>query len=338
METLGTKLRSEREKQKLTLEKVSELTKIRINIIKALEDGNYSVVPPVYAKSFIKTYASLLNIPKSDIEDELDELFRSKLPEPIQYKQPELKSHRGKKSKINFLNLKFIMDNKTRIVNYLIYFVITFAFLLVIYFLFFDGVDIPKIVEGGNNEQNENDTVVIKPDNKGLFSFYEGPDSLILEAFANDSAWIKINIDGQISDQAYMLPNESKRWSASEFFIITLGNAGVVEFMRNGEKLPALGAIGTVVRNIKITAKEVINSSNPWDTDSASIARRRYRQKTKKPDAAKILQPAIIEENPLKNLIISDDKSPSSINKKKEDLKLIQLPKIEEEKNPPKPE
>ena len=43
METLGTKLKSAREKQKLTLEKASEQTKIRDHIIKALEDGNFSI-------------------------------------------------------------------------------------------------------------------------------------------------------------------------------------------------------------------------------------------------------------------------------------------------------
>ena len=123
METLGTRLRSARDK--LTLEKVSELTKIRVHIIKALENGNYTIVPPVYAKSFVITYANLLQIPLYEIEEEIDELFKSKLPEQVQYNLSEPEERKKRDWKSVFLKPNVIFDNKEKIINYLIYFTIT---------------------------------------------------------------------------------------------------------------------------------------------------------------------------------------------------------------------
>jgi transcriptional regulator with XRE-family HTH domain len=293
METLGTKLRSAREKQKLSLDKVSELTKIRVHIIKALEDGNYSVVPAVYAKSFVITYAKLLKISISEIQDEIDEIFKSTILEPIVIVEPEkiITEKRPKKSKFSFQK-----DNKTKIVNLLIYLLITIAISMVIYFTFFESDS-----ESNNDSNNENasDTTVIDKKKDGLFSFYDEPDSIKLEAKSLDSAWLKINIDGKISEQYYMAPGTEKSWSASEFFLITLGNAGAVEFKRNGELLPKLGPINTVVRNIKITVDEVINSSKPWTSDTVVInpVKPRNKKKLPKQEPQKIVQPTTIEKS-----------------------------------------
>lgn len=337
METLGTKLRSVREKQKLSLEKVSELTKIRVHIIKALENGNYTVVPPVYAKSFVVTYAKLLHIPLFEIEEEIDELFKSKLPEPVQFNITEPEVRVKKDWKALFIKPNIIFENKEKIINFLIYLTITVALLLVFYYSFLYE---PDIGSGLQAERKSEDTTaeLIKPESKGLFSFYEGGDSISLQAIAKDSAWLKITIDGKISDQANMFPGTEKKWSAAEYFMLTLGNAGAVEFRRNGEKLPPLGPFGTVVRNIKITANEVINSSYPYERDSIKVAESRKKYKPKKP---KIETSKIIEMSPFEksnDLIIKDMKSTpdaSPLSKKKE-LKPIKPVTIPEENQPPK--
>lgn len=341
METLGTRLRSAREKEKLTLDKVSELTKIRAHIIKALENGNYTIVPAVYTKSFLLTYANLLKIPISEIQDEIDELFRSKLPEPVKFTMAEPIVPQKESSIISYTKSLISKDNNTKLVNVLIYIIITIGFFLIIYFTFFDN-------GGKTNEQtteaqsdNESDTVVIKPRDKGFFSFYEESDSIRLHVKALDSAWLKINIDGKKSGQAFMYPNYEKSWSAAEFFLITLGNAGAVEFRRNGELLPPFGAIGAVVRNIKITASEVVNSSDPYGiNDSARIVekRKRYKPKEKPPSAKDILDMAPIEktvENPLKDLKKSQELSPLK-RKRVESFRPIPKPKTEET-TPPNP-
>ena len=293
METLGTKLKSAREKQKLSLDKVSELTKIRVHIIKALEEGNYSVVPAVYAKSFVINYAKLLKISISAIQDEIDEIFKTAIPEPVILAEPE---RIVPEIKHKFIKFSFQKDNKTKIVNLLIYLLITIAFSMVIYFTFFES---DSEINDDSQNGNTSDTTVIDEKKDGIFSFYDEPDSIKLSAKALDSAWLKINIDGKISEQYYLAPGMEKQWSAYEYFLITLGNAGAVEFRRNDELLPKLGPKNEVVRNIKITLDAVENSSKPWSNDSVnqSSPKPKYRRKIQKQEPPKVVQPTTIEKS-----------------------------------------
>lgn len=62
-ERLGDVLRQAREKQNLTLEKVSHSLGIAVKYLKALENNCFTTLPgEIYIKSFIKKYAELLNL------------------------------------------------------------------------------------------------------------------------------------------------------------------------------------------------------------------------------------------------------------------------------------
>jgi cytoskeleton protein RodZ len=61
MATVGEQLRRAREARDLSVEQVAEITKIRTDHVKALEEGNYDVFSaPVYIKGFVRTYSTLL--------------------------------------------------------------------------------------------------------------------------------------------------------------------------------------------------------------------------------------------------------------------------------------
>lgn len=63
LQTVGEVLRTEREKQGLSVKDIEKATSIRALYIQAIEDGNYSVLPgEVYLKGFIRNYASFLGI------------------------------------------------------------------------------------------------------------------------------------------------------------------------------------------------------------------------------------------------------------------------------------
>ena len=60
---IGNQLKEEREKQGLSREQVSEVTKIRIHIIEALENEEWSSLPSsVFVKGFIRSYAQVLGL------------------------------------------------------------------------------------------------------------------------------------------------------------------------------------------------------------------------------------------------------------------------------------
>lgn len=86
-------------------------------------------------------------------------------------------------------------------------------------------------------------------------------DSLVLEARAIESAWINVVIDRKRSEQLTLEAGKTYRWSAEKLITLQLGNAGAVQFRRNGVPLEPFGKLGAVVRNVTIT-REMLNSSS----------------------------------------------------------------------------
>ena len=63
MATVGEQLKAAREAQKLTVTEVAEMTKIRSDHIRAIDQGNYDVFSaPVYIRGFVRTYAVALKL------------------------------------------------------------------------------------------------------------------------------------------------------------------------------------------------------------------------------------------------------------------------------------
>lgn len=80
MSTVAEQLRQAREAQNLTVYQVAEITKIRTDHIRALDDGDFDVFSaPVYIRGFVRTYATLLRLDVPQILAELSvELSKSK--------------------------------------------------------------------------------------------------------------------------------------------------------------------------------------------------------------------------------------------------------------------
>jgi transcriptional regulator with XRE-family HTH domain len=67
--SLGERLKKVREEQGISLERASKATKIQMKYLNFLENGKYEKLPAdVYAKSFLKSYASFLKINSEDAE------------------------------------------------------------------------------------------------------------------------------------------------------------------------------------------------------------------------------------------------------------------------------
>src|SRR4051794_13172396 len=63
MSTVAEKLRQAREAKNLTVHQLAEITKIRTDHIRALEEGNFNVFSaPVYIRGFVRTCATLLKL------------------------------------------------------------------------------------------------------------------------------------------------------------------------------------------------------------------------------------------------------------------------------------
>jgi cytoskeletal protein RodZ len=88
MSSVADELHGAREAQGHTIHQVAEITKMRTDHIRALEEGDYDVfVAPVYVRGFVRTYATLLklDVPKvmADLEVELKQSKKHREAPPL---------------------------------------------------------------------------------------------------------------------------------------------------------------------------------------------------------------------------------------------------------------
>src|SRR5512137_501501 len=73
MSTVADQLRQAREAKHLTVQQVAELTKIRTDHIRALEEGNFEMFSaPVYIRGFVRACASVVKLDVPQIMAALD--------------------------------------------------------------------------------------------------------------------------------------------------------------------------------------------------------------------------------------------------------------------------
>lgn len=71
----GSRLRAQREAQGLDLYEVADILRLRTDVIRALEEDDFSRLPPAtFVRGYIRSYADLLNLPAEDLLKEYDGL------------------------------------------------------------------------------------------------------------------------------------------------------------------------------------------------------------------------------------------------------------------------
>lgn len=131
MPTVAEQLRAARESKNLTIHQIAEITKMRTDHIRALEEGNFDVfVAPVYIRGFTRTYATLL---KLDVP-QLIEALELELGKTEKFAEPPRLSD-NKKGALDFVMLQFSKVNLRRggivlgvlVMAAIVYFTVTVA-------------------------------------------------------------------------------------------------------------------------------------------------------------------------------------------------------------------
>lgn len=200
-----------------------------------------------------------------------------------------------------FKNKKIKSGLNPVLLNYLVYAGVALAVIIIVYFTFF--FDSKYFSSDANSSSNLKQDTAVVDDDKGLFEYFEKADTLTLAAQARDTAWLRIEIDGNFSEEILMLPGMNKSWAANEYFVVNQGNVGAIKFYRNGEQLEPFGRRGSAVKNIRITREEILGSS-PWKEDPTTEfgtvetvpkETKRYTKKKKAEEPARIIEPSTIQ-------------------------------------------
>jgi cytoskeletal protein RodZ len=288
MSQLGTILRNRREELNLTQAEVSRQTNIRVNIIDALEKGKNSILPPTYLRSFSKSYWQFLKLPMEDFEKSFadsgimpqvqEQSFIGTLINPEKEKEKEYTPPPP---------LKTIEAPRysPRLVSGVISAAMILILVVGVYYLFVKDIVDDTPVEPGTQSEVMNQSSDSSNESGGeLLSIFEdepSKDSIILEVTARNNTWFTINADGKKSEEVLLASGQSGRWTAVEYFILSISNNGGAIFKRNGQTLDNIGKEGTIIREMKITANEMLTSAMPYSDSDGNADQKKAVERPK---------------------------------------------------------
>ena len=299
MDALAQRLRSERERQNLSVRDLAVVTKIREPYIHAVERGAYDVLPAVYVRSFVKTLGTALGIPSSEITNLMDEVFdvdeeaneripRSKPPEPerpdiltstVQVAGQAFSSGAQKAGqalsesvgRLKELGAPTFFQDRPKALLWATAAIVVLLVIIAGWWLFSGDSSDAELDGPPGNEIDVGGLVDSLMDSP--------PDSIYLRAEVLDTAWLTITMDGERTQQLTVYPGTEHQWSAAERFKLSISNAGGIRFTRDGAILPMFGQRGQAVREVVITRTDVRSSTTPVQEQTTAPAQQRQRRR-----------------------------------------------------------
>ena len=246
MNTPGSILKSEREKQNISIEEISHRLKLSVDYLKAVEADNYQSIPAeIFVKAYIRFYAEALGLDSASI---LDLYHKKDSVTPIEYgetgEEDEIFSYRPLAIVIALVAIftATALFNKAPIHSEKT--IIPPAAVELLEKDFSPAeVIIPEPVAAPDEKVDtpvHKDTVTpaVKQDTFNKLS---------LRIEATELTWASVSIDGAERKEWQLRAGESLEFLADEIFRVKVGNAGGTKLYFNGSYLGELGDHGKIV-------------------------------------------------------------------------------------------
>lgn len=274
MQGIGDILKKTRETKGITLQEVSEATKIRLKYLEAIEHEEFQLLPgEIYARGFVTTYLKYLGIKDqpevlaimqkkveappvpTHVETEQEKERQTRLSRKAA--QPKKRST-GKKTPAASFEEKPLSKKSSLII---ILSVVAIILLLALQWFYTKSQqeevpqDTVKQEDVQNDETEQNPAEEQPPTEPEPVTppepVYTGLEMkleiLDVNADKADQCWMQIVADGQTTETT-MSEGQTQDIQAAQSIQLNLGNAGVVKVTINGQDLGTLGTQGQVVR------------------------------------------------------------------------------------------
>lgn len=230
MGNFGDKFRIIREQQGFQLEEIEEETKIRKLYLKAIEDENFSILPPrVYATGFVKRYARFLKLNP----DELVSEFQS-----LAYTKEEIDDYSPSKNTLSSSSFRFPIKN--------ILAAIVFFLLVVWAGSYLVGYFSDQISEKDKNKTPPSTSDVAKEEPKREAPVPTVAKKLSMTVQAKQLCWLQVWVDGEQQYASNLTIGQSQTFEGQKTIRIKAGNAIGIDITLNNKKLEPLGKQGEV--------------------------------------------------------------------------------------------
>ena len=254
---IGDKLRTERERQNLTIQDIAKGTSIRALYIEAIEKGEYGQLPgTVYAKGFIRNYANFL---KLEADAVVRQFMEENHPEEVaaaeeakqQLAEAEEQSKAEAKAKLATGSeyREQVSTPSSRHNNWLIAVIVLLVGAGAYYLFAMQDSSAPKTTTKAVTQMAKAPATKSQPV-KEPAKTQEAPkkvDGVELVAKFTDKCWTQVVADGKMVYEGTIESGKTETWKGKEKVVITAGNAGAVEMKVNGKDMGKAGDIGQVV-------------------------------------------------------------------------------------------
>jgi cytoskeletal protein RodZ len=265
MEEFLRELKQAREAKGIPLAQISDITRIAEEHLQAIENGTIDLLPEVYLRAFLREYAEVVGLSPDGVMQKYDAATsgpqqKGRGPhEPAQVASapPAVPAQTSIGSVPSASSRLFTASNARIALT-----IIVVATLAVI------GWNLSRQRNEPPTEEIPFQTVLKQEEERLAPARSPAPavipsaprpravgagDSLLLRIVTTDSAWVMIQVDDQPArDYLFRAAGIRASWKAGNRFLVTLGNAGAVEFTLNDVSLGTLGKPGAVVRNVEI--------------------------------------------------------------------------------------
>jgi hypothetical protein len=259
---LSEELKAARIRSGISLQQLAAKTRIDLKFLEYIEDGNFSFLPELYVKAFLKEYIRFVGLDEKLIlkKFEVYKLGKEYVDPPQETlidKIKELKENRFEKEKENLYSKPvpsytpppaepgnpfsaFFMDRK----NVLLVSAVAglLVLFLAVYLLFIKKS--PEIIVEKPYDELVNESKERYIENRPNKSSVDSPtvnsvksDSLMLVVTAKDTCWVKVLIDDSKKEEFNLYPNNHIFLSAASNFKITFGNSFRVQLQLNNKPL-----------------------------------------------------------------------------------------------------
>lgn len=236
---IGQLLRERREAKGLSLEEAAACTKIKIAFLKAIEEGDYRLLPDeLYLIRFLFEYAAFLGLD----------------PEAITAQFKQQIQHQEGRGLFQWVPPKSYTLPLRKILLSLVFLLIAIPIVFILSSLLSQRIEEVSRVRPPKAERPQQIQAIppspapplsVSPEQEA-----PGPSSgHVLTIKANQLTWMIAAVDDKEHD-VLLRPGDVVRWTARERLVLTVGNAGGVELFLDGSPLPPLGSSGQVVRNV----------------------------------------------------------------------------------------
>ena len=241
---IGEILKEARQKKGLTTDKIYKAIRIQPTLIEALEQGTAdSILSRVYIISFLKKYASLLNLDGDALAANYKAFYSSEEKQLFRIEKEPLMTN---------LNIRKWIIPVISIALTLI-----FIILIVILSIKLKSARLTKktaslpIAELALDQKDAAKTVFPIPNDK--------PIELVLRSA--DDVWMKVKKDKKIVFEGTLRKNEKKMWTADNKIELWVGRAEALYFTINGKPVGRIGK--GRIKNIQIS-RQGLKIRNKW--------------------------------------------------------------------------